>query len=268
MVIKKYYELKNIENVGNYFNVSYTPIKRILIENNIEIPLRKYSINENYFNTIDSSEKAYWLGFLYADGYVRKRIGTGDELKFKLHNKDIYILEKFKKCLNSNHPLKLEKNTNCSVINIGSEKIVNDLIKHGCVNRKSLILKFPNNLNEKLYNSFILGYFDGDGTVGYYPHSRTYSAGLMGTKNMMDNIKEILFNNNIITSIHKNKKQYNILITKINNILLFMNYIYENNNIFLERKRNIFERIKLHYLDNKKHFLHSSQDILKEQLNI
>ena len=56
MVIKKYYELKNIENVGNYFNVSYTPIKRILIENNIEIPLRKYSINENYFNTIDSSE--------------------------------------------------------------------------------------------------------------------------------------------------------------------------------------------------------------------
>lgn len=34
---------------------------------------RKYQVDHGYFNTIDSEEKAYWLGFLYADGYVSKR---------------------------------------------------------------------------------------------------------------------------------------------------------------------------------------------------
>lgn len=32
---------------------------------------RKYYFDFNYFQTIDTSEKAYWLGFMYADGSVR-----------------------------------------------------------------------------------------------------------------------------------------------------------------------------------------------------
>lgn len=31
---------------------------------------RKHHFNENYFKCIDSEDKAYWLGFLYADGNV------------------------------------------------------------------------------------------------------------------------------------------------------------------------------------------------------
>lgn len=33
---------------------------------------KKYELNENYFNVIDSHEKAYILGFIYADGYNRE----------------------------------------------------------------------------------------------------------------------------------------------------------------------------------------------------
>ena len=32
--------------------------------------MSEYNYNEKYFETIDSEHKAYWLGFLYADGYV------------------------------------------------------------------------------------------------------------------------------------------------------------------------------------------------------
>ena len=32
--------------------------------------MSEYNYNEKYFETIDNEHKAYWLGFLYADGYV------------------------------------------------------------------------------------------------------------------------------------------------------------------------------------------------------
>lgn len=30
--------------------------------------MKKYTVNENYFENLNSPEKAYVLGFLYADG--------------------------------------------------------------------------------------------------------------------------------------------------------------------------------------------------------
>ena len=32
----------------------------------------KYDRNSNVFEKIDTEEKAYWLGFLYADGYINE----------------------------------------------------------------------------------------------------------------------------------------------------------------------------------------------------
>ena len=60
----------------------------------------KYYFNKNYFDIIDNSEKAYWLGFIWADGYVckRKRKGNHIEYDFKLSLSriDTDHLEKFK----------------------------------------------------------------------------------------------------------------------------------------------------------------------------
>ncbi len=56
--------------------------------------MRKKIYNENYFETIDSEDKAYFLGFIFADGCV-----TNDSKKYryqltlKLHSKDVGILE-------------------------------------------------------------------------------------------------------------------------------------------------------------------------------
>ena len=57
----------------------------------------KYYRNSNIFEKIDTEEKAYWLGFLYADGYVdpeRGEIILGLAEKYKEHiNKFINFLE-------------------------------------------------------------------------------------------------------------------------------------------------------------------------------
>ena len=57
------------------FDVSEDTVRRWMKENNINIRKRKYNVNEQYFSDIDSPEKAYWLGFLSADGYVHQERG-------------------------------------------------------------------------------------------------------------------------------------------------------------------------------------------------
>lgn len=130
---------------------------------------RKYSFNENYFETIDTEDKAYWLGFLYADGYVNSQ-KTSFELRVK--ESDYHHLEKFIDCIQGNMPIRLTKKIIDGKEYLGwsmqanSAKFKSDLIKQGCVENKSLILKFPteNQVPQKLIYHFIRGYVDGDGS--------------------------------------------------------------------------------------------------------
>ena len=101
-VVNQYVKLKNIRKVAKYFDVSISPITRILKSNGVELTNRRYNVNHNYFDIIDTEEKAYWLGFLYADGYIRER-KSGNSLEMKLSIKDKHHLELFRESINSNH---------------------------------------------------------------------------------------------------------------------------------------------------------------------
>ena len=70
-----------------------------------KIANKKYDVNENYFSSIEGEERAYWLGFLYADGYVRIK-GKSGQLTLKLSSKDRDHIVLFNKCLESNYPIK------------------------------------------------------------------------------------------------------------------------------------------------------------------
>ena len=107
-------------------------------KNNIPKSKRIHSVNESVFEIIDTEEKAYWLGFLYADGYV------GDNrLELALQAKDLEHLVKFKEFMESEHVLEFKKNANAYRIGIGSKKICSDLTNLGCYKAKSLTLQFP-----------------------------------------------------------------------------------------------------------------------------
>ena len=95
----------------------------------------KYSFNENYFEKIDSFDKAYWLGFIAADGYITKSTNGQNVLGINLGEKE--PLEKFKFCINSDHPINLYNSTNpyndtisnAFRIILVSNKTVNDIEK-------------------------------------------------------------------------------------------------------------------------------------------
>lgn len=65
--------------------------------------MRIYKVNENYFESIDTPEKAYILGFFYADGYNNQEIGV---LEFSQQKEHIDILKQIKECLGCNYKIK------------------------------------------------------------------------------------------------------------------------------------------------------------------
>lgn len=139
-----------------------------------KLGLKYLYYNKDYFENIDNEEKAYWLGFIYADGCIT----TQDRFAIGLAKVDSKHLEKFAKCIESNIRIKYgitkKKDTtyvktksdieSCS-ITIKNSKFVKDLKDKGVVRNKTYLLKFPeeNILPRKFIKDFVRGYMDGDG---------------------------------------------------------------------------------------------------------
>lgn len=217
---------------------------------------KKYICNEDFFETIDNEEKAYWLGFIYADGWVTK-----NKLSIRLSETDASHLDKFKNSLNSNHPIHLYNCTNgfsvvgnkSANISITSEKMVKDLLNIGVFNKKSLILKFPNFLQKELVRHFIRGYFDGDGSISLCFYSRKkgeikkYIKGVMnicGTYEMLSVMKTYLPCNFGLYKEKRNKTNtWNLKTSSLLKTSLINEYFYNDSIMFLDRKKNKFNEI-------------------------
>lgn len=210
---------------------------------------KKYICNINYFEDINTPEKAYWLGFIFADGFIGKNNGY-DRFGISISVVDKQHLYKFKEMINSTHPINTYTVSSgykqgveyCRII-IAEEKLVNDLIKQGCVHHKTNILQ-PPNIPKSLRKHWIRGYLDGDGSIIVHntEYGDSYSIGFTGTDNILNWIMDELFDDKIINRrypITKRKSEQivstfsfggNYLVKK------FLDYIYNNATIYLQRK--------------------------------
>jgi len=123
-----------------------------------------YKFNHNFFKCIDSEEKAYVLGFFFADGY-----NSDTQIEFTQLEQDEDILIQINKALESEVPIysyinKINGNTK-KALRFSSREMCEDMNRLGGIRGKSLILEFPKYLSKELIPHFIRGYFDGDGCV-------------------------------------------------------------------------------------------------------
>ena len=126
------------------------------------------TINETVFNEINDEKSAYFLGLIYADGNLSKdKIWNSWKLSICQSEKDLDIIYKFKSFLETNKKIyeNVYKEKKYYLISVNSENICLNLIKYGVNENKSLILTFPNFIDDNLMPHFIRGYFDGDGSV-------------------------------------------------------------------------------------------------------
>lgn len=231
----------------------YNIIKRGAKE--YKIANKRYSVNSEYFKDINTEEKAYWLGFLYADGYVRMKYDRSGELKLKLGRKDKEHIELFKKCLESTHPIKdfesivvvndKEHKSDVSSVSIYNTEIVQDLYRHGCTNCKTFTIEFPE-LREDLIRHFIRGYFDGDGHVIMTDSNRCIGL-TSGSFEFLEGLNNIL-NDNLGFKFGVYEKNGNCRVLEIyekNKIHSMYKFLYNNSEIFLNRKKDRFDNYYL-----------------------
>lgn len=216
--------------------------------------MRKYNLNETFFNIIDSEIKAYLLGFLFADGYINEK---NNVIEITIHEKDKEILDMFVNYLYPNgRPLKVIKNNYLRLV-INSKIIVNDLSKLGCMQAKTFKIKYPV-IPSKYDNDFIRGYFDGDGCVTITRNSLTVS--FVGTIELLNSINVILLNNCNLNETKYDKRysdRENNIRTLIfgGNIIVnrIFHYLYDDSNFYLFRKKEKFISIleSKFYFNNK-----------------
>jgi len=223
---------------------------RYIKDMNKEYRPYKYSHNQFFFNCINSEKSAYWLGFMYADGCVK-----GNKIYLGLAEKDKDFLEVFKRDIEATNPIYKQKlsikgKTYVSYyLTISSKYLVNDLIKLGCIPKKSLTLKFPTyeQVPEHLMHHFIRGYFDGDGCVCRHREKRSrqdsLSLSIVGSKFFIESLQEYLINKQLLnskTKLHNNGKAKGLQIGGNIQANKFASYIYNNATIFLKRKKDKF----------------------------
>lgn len=221
--------------------------------NNMKIKRRvKYKINSNYFDKIDSWEKSYIIGLLWADGH-------NDVLKHKitlsLQEQDKHILDSINAQLNHNRPLMFkpgrlapgykQKNKNQYVLRICDKNISKTLEGYGMNPDKTKTLEFPTCVPDQFLSAFILGFFDGDGTISI--KDKKYNIfSICGTLNMMSHIKSVLITECCVDDVQIRQVKSIYLITWANKLQLqkIREFLYKDATLFLTRKKDKFYSIK------------------------
>ena len=260
------YTNKNMSSlkIAELYNCNSSTILRLLKRNGVTIRSQKDTskkcvVDESFFVSIDTEEKAYWLGFLYADGCVRDKY-----FGLKLSIVDLDHLKLFQKSLKCDYKIIVSVNKNgygkgnkyCA-INIYNNKMVQDLIKLGCMKNKTKLLEFPNEIiPATLMRHFIRGYFDGDGSI-YYTKTKKYNyispmVSFTGRYNFLLNLKEKLIPESTAKIMkYKNKDIYYLILGGINYIQYIYNYFYIDSTFYLNRKKEKFEEIIMLYNKRK-----------------
>lgn len=212
---------------------------------------QKYTYNVEFFSDINSEEKAYWLGFLYADGYVQSK-GKVHTLQIALKNTDTTHLHKLKKVLCPDNILsekiirRKDKEYKAVKLTITNKIIVEQLILLGCVNSKSKIIRFPT-LAPELLRHFIRGYFDGDGAIGKYDNKLVWSV-CSGSEDFIKTLQKTL-QSSIVgyteVSIKKDKRGEVYCIQKGGNpsVSAILKYLYADSTVWLDRKYTYFNSL-------------------------
>ena len=252
LAIKEYLETpeeeRSLTKVGEKYGVRRQTISKHLKNRGIEVVnyQNRARLDETVFDSMDTEEQFYWLGFLYADGNISK---TGNRLEVALALKDIDHLEKFRNFLKLTTEIKtvLRNGHYICRLYVRNKHLWETLNNLGCVPCKSLILEFPKKeifKNNKMFIlHFIRGYVDGNGCLGYYWNKQHTSintqVSIVSTESFLNSIKKLFGNKHgyIHNKSSKNWENKAYQLTFNGAIARkFARYLYEKATIYMQRK--------------------------------
>jgi len=229
----------SVKSLEKKYNTTHRQINNLLKKNNLNLRKAKEAKilierNLDIFTNLNDPETVYWLGFLFADG-----CNATKSIKVGLAIEDIEHVKKFSKYLFKDQyeqkvttrNIKLNgKEFGIAEVAIHSVDLCKKLQEIGLVPRKSLILTFPNWINNDNFPHFLRGYFDGDGSFGMYgEYDKAPMFSILGTKEFLESIKSYF--PNIHTSMsqkNKLKNTYTLGCYNFKHIKYILDLMYKN----------------------------------------
>jgi len=207
----------------------------------------KYSIDKTLMDKIDTEEKAYWLGFFYADAYNNEKLGR---LVVELQEQDKNHLYK---CANffgqPREPFIQYKNKGKYIayrLELNSKHLTKSLSSHGCHQAKSFNIVFPEWLAQKFIRHFVRGYFDGDGCICI--HQDQLNILIVSTKEIVESLQTLIKRLNVKGHISHPKRYtkntYRLDFGGSRQVLRFCEWIYKDATIYLDRKYELYVSYK------------------------
>lgn len=221
---------------------------------------KRVYFNQNYFESIDSEDKAYFLGLLFADGSVqvsqKSENGFSHLIVIELNTTDKEILRKFNKCIENKREVydyqRLSEEykgethiRNMSKVTLYSKKMFDDLSALGKQPIKvDTCVKVPD-IPQHLLRHFIRGYFDGDGSVTV--SNGSIALHIYGTHRFLNSYKEKLESLGIrVNNQVHDKKDINVSMLSINTkseIEKIYSLFYKDANFYIKRRKVKFEEL-------------------------
>ena len=231
------------------------------------VPSTRRSFDNHYFDIIDDEHKAYWLGFIWSDGYLGYRIRENNReeynLKLSLMEKDYTHLEKFNNDIQGDYQIHyytygesaFNSNTGREarlfITNRYFGKILRD--KYGIIPFREDCSKLIDCIPNHLMIHFIRGVVDADGTFCKYTVKEhdyirdKYTINICGTETLLKHIEDYFIKigllNNINRKLYKRHKEENkdvgcrtLVLSGKNNTINILNCLYKNADVYLERK--------------------------------
>ncbi len=205
--------------------------------------------DENYFNMIDTKEKAYIVGYTLADGYI-----SNNNLEYGCALKDKEILEFIGNQLGANvrEDTYLNKETKRfprARITIGNKKLVKDINKFGSKENKT----FPC-ISKELEPYMLLGFFDGDGCLTYGKRKDRnkiwQKVSFTGSYKLLIAIQKLLSKLEITSSVFpkSNENCFVLELSSKKDVIKIMEYMYGKRDlIILHRKFNKYNALRLEW---------------------
>jgi len=241
------------KNISIRLNIGISTVRRYMKKLGLKsnnIGTRNYKLNEDIFDIIDNEYKAYWLGFLLADGCLAKSAKTFRAIRLSIQDRDLSHLKKFAEFVNYKGKIHRDYRKGHARVAVifNSVKMSKSLISKGWFEyKKGQNCTIFNHIPNDLFHHFTRGYFDGDGCISSQIRKsrkkRRWYCNIVckykdNLQNFIDKFNSI---NGPISVVKKRSKCFAIIYSNIKNVRRFYDFIYRDYTICMYRKLNKFK---------------------------